>query len=652
MPKANAKRMKVNKENLVSLLKERLKEDEISDPNSNPNNKEDYLIDKEALISLFKKDGEYVDNVIRSAASSWSRWVPLETFINFIRYDAITTNQGKYTQGNYHMYMDYIHAMYDIKIGHIDESKEDKLGLPDYTSIKKCNLELYTQINPARMEFMFAWWIMNISRKYVSKYKYNIDISFQERICGKVYDIVIDPFDIVIEYQEARSNHTDSDNDVDKKAIVRAEAKVIEYFQEASYNKDSYEYLEYFWEEKLKRRINQFLIKDHKNNDFISNYLFEKFLDVIKHQKEQLQKNVSTSNNSENIKARIKQMNSLLSGDNEIIKKIFQWKNKERKAEREVKEELYIISSDDIAVLLKTDTSKSKKLIINKMKELVIDKKIKDKYYTNWNGLITFMIMVDTEELKVDNIVKRTVTDYLLITQQSYDKYVTDELNNYYQDMLRNILDDCKRREECIVEKIKAKHDRDITFLSEKNAEQYSQMKDLRKTVRMLQSREFKVLTELHTLSNNKTPTVKKPMDRLLKVMKEMSDISDKIDHYKEQREYELNDEFIINKPIINSIPDIIFTGSVRDKISIPRLKSFFTRYNIPTYVIKNIIEELCPYAKSPTAVFKIKLTEFDEDESDEEYVPNEEETKSEESEDDQSEDDKESDESDDELDI
>jgi hypothetical protein len=118
-------------------------------------------------------------------------------------------------------------------------------------------------------------------------------------------------------------------------------------------------------------------------------------------------------------------------------------------------------------------------------------------------------------------------------------------------------------------------------------------------------------------------------MDKLSKVMKEMSDISARINHYKEQRVYDLNDEFIINKPIINSIPDIIFTGSVRDVVGLPRLKSFFARYNIPTYVIKNIIEELCPYAKNPSIICKIKLTEFDEDEEDEEYVPNEEDEES-----------------------
>jgi hypothetical protein len=114
-------------------------------------------------------------------------------------------------------------------------------------------------------------------------------------------------------------------------------------------------------------------------------------------------------------------------------------------------------------------------------------------------------------------------------------------------------------------------------------------------------------------------------MDKLSKVMKEMSDISARINHYKEQRVYDLNDEFIINKPIINNIPDIIFTGSVRDVVGLPRLKSFFARYNIPTYVIKNIIEELCPYAKNPSIICKIKLTEFDEDEEDEDYTPTEE---------------------------
>ena len=622
--KSQSQHVKVNKEALLKLLEIRLGKDAISEPDNEPNNKGNYMIKKNALVSLFKKDNEYIDSFIKQEANKWQTWVSIDTFINFIKNEATATNLGKYTQGFYHVYMDYIHAMFDIKSTHIDEVKQDELGLPDYSRIKKNNFELYKLIYPARMEFMFAWWIMNITRKYVSKYKYNVNISFQERIGGKVYDIVIEPFDIVIEYQEAKSNHTDSVNDIDKKAIIRAEAKIIEYFQEALYNKDTYEYLEYFWTEKLQRRINQFLIKDHDNNNFINDYMFSKFIDIIQKQKVVLQKKVLKSDNTDNINIRIQEMESLLIGDNEIIKKVFEWKDKERKAEQNTNEDIYIISSDDIALLLKSSTSKEKKIIITKMNELVIAHKKREKYYTDWSGLITFLIMVEPAELEIDPVIKRTVTDYLLITQKNYDKYVTDELNQYYQDILRNIMDDFKRREDCTVEKMRSKYERDITMLSERNAEQYIQLKDCKKVLRMVQNREFKMLPELTKIINStkdiKISNVKRSTDKITKFSKEIMDMSERIEHYKEVSSYDLNDEMIIDKPIINNIPDIIYTGVVKDKVSIGKLKSFFDRYKIPMYVIKTITDELCPCAKNPSAIYRIKIMEFDEDDEDKDY--------------------------------
>jgi len=132
------------------------------------------------------------------------------------------------------------------------------------------------------------------------------------------------------------------------------------------------------------------------------------------------------------------------------------------------------------------------------------------------------------------------------------------------------------------------------------------------------------MLPELTKIINStkdiKISNVKRSTDKITKFSKEIMDMSERIEHYKEVSSYDLNDEMIIDKPIINNIPDIIYTGVVKDKVSIGKLKSFFDRYKIPMYVIKTITDELCPCAKNPSAIYRIKIMEFDEDDEDKDY--------------------------------
>ena len=615
--------VQINKEALLVLLRERLEPDAIKEPSNEPDNKGDYLIKKNKFAKLFQKDGKFIDSVIEQQYSSWSTYIPLKIVIDFFRFNATNMNKGKYTQGFYHMYMDYIHTMYNIKCNHINDKVKDGLGLPNYNHIKAINTVLYNTIYPARLEFMFAWWMMNNVRNYITKYKYEVDIGFQERIGGKIYDIVIDPLNIVIEYQEARSNHTDVDSDKDKKAIVRAEAKIIEYFQESRYNEEGNQYLEYFWHNNLKRRINQFLIKDKKNNSFINDYLFDMFKSTLKIQKNALKKTLKTEtdDNIDYIRDRINQIDALLNGNNEQVKKIFSWKDKERLDKSHDK---YIISSDDIAQLLHVTTKISKNEIIKNMKELVIAHVKNNKYYTNWNGLITLLIMIDTcTNIEIRRETKRVVTDYLLNTQALYDNHIIDELNAYHMDLLSNIMEDVQRREDCVVQKLEAKYGRDIENLSDKNGEQSIIIRDLKKTVRIITSRNKKLVSELNTLSDvlNDKRKSKPCVNALLKTANEIEGIMDKFEE-NEAKSFVLRNLLVINEPIINTIPDIIYTGVNKSKIPINVLKSYLERHKIPSpsTIIKNIISVICPHANNLKFISKIKLIEFSDDD-DSDYV-------------------------------
>lgn len=69
---------------------------------------------------------------------------------------------------------------------------------------------------------------------------------------------------------------------------------------------------------------------------------------------------------------------------------------------------------------------------------------------------------------------------------------------------------------------------------------------------------------------------------------------------------------------IISNVPDLIYTGNIKNQVSIEKLKSFFIRYNIPLVVIKKLIKKLCPCAKNPSVICKIQLNEFEFDDQEE----------------------------------
>lgn len=593
------KLVSINKAAVLDLLRQRLGDDAIIDPINNPDNQQTYEIKKDELLSLFKKEGNFIDGVIESNSKKWKTTVSLDDFIKFIRYEATTLNQGKFTQGVYHIYMDYIHSMFDIKCDSFNDNENDEFGLPDYSRIMRKDSDLYQVIYPVRMEFMFAWWIMNMTRKFVSKYNYKTNISFQYRLHGKVYDICIEPFDIVIEYQESRSNHTDSTNDVDKKAIVRAEGKIIEYFQEAKYNENAYEYLEEFWNNILKRRLIQCLLRDKKNNDFINDYLIEEFKTILSKEVTILEN--YQGNNIDNVMSRIKSVNNLISSNETIISLVFKWKHKEREIERTKTGETYIISSDDIANLIHVTTSIGKKQIIEALDRAVVSRYIKNKCYTNWAGLVVFLCSVDSDMIKIDPDIRRSAIDYLIIAEMTYNKIV-DELNAYYNDLLFNIMDEVERREQYIVEKYKLQYDKEIKQLSSKVKEKDILIKDLKKTIRMMGTRAMKIKSTSDT-------------SKIKGISIDICSVMDKLSLYKENTDdFKIAKYVKIDKPIISNVPDLIYTGNIKNQVSIEKLKSFFIRYSIPLKVIKKLIKKLCPCAKNPSVICKIQLNEFEFD--------------------------------------
>jgi hypothetical protein len=184
-------------------------------------------------------------------------------------------------------------------------------------------------------------------------------------------------------------------------------------------------------------------------------------------------------------------------------------------------------------------------------------------------------------------------------------------------------MEDVQRREDCVVQKLEAKYGRDIENLSDKNGEQSIIIRDLKKTVRIITSRNKKLVSELNTLSDvlNDKRKSKPCVNALLKTANEIEGIMDKFEE-NEAKSFILRNLLVINEPIINTIPDIIYTGVNKSKIPINVLKSYLERHKIPSpsTIIKNIISVICPHANNLKFISKIKLIEFSDDD-DSDYV-------------------------------
>lgn len=608
--------MKPNKEALISFLATKIDVKYILAPKDNENNKSDYLINKNALLKLFvKNNGKYIDTIIEKEANSWNdaggvagsrshRYtdlsaseIKLDEFINYLLFHAVKMNEAKYTQGMYHVYMEYINIIYNIKSYSFNDLDDDQNGLPDYSIIKKKDNELYTLIYPKRYEFLFAYWIKYIINRNYNKYL-DISIEFQIRIDGKIFDIIIPEINMVIEFQESNANHTDKNTDKDKRAIIRGLGYMIVYFQQSEYNKNPQRYLKIFWNE-INRKIIQYLIKNRKTNDFVEKLIFRMFNNKYKKEREEI---MILKNN----KQRLDELNTLLSGSNEQIKKIFDWKDKTKN------ENQYCISIIDISKILGIDDND---IILEEIKPLMICKIINNNYYTNWSGLIIFLNLTTLDS--IDNTIKRITLDYLTSIQEIYE-YLMDELDDYHTSIYNNIITNITLRENYIKNENKQIYQKKIDNLTNKNDELIALNKEYKKYQKKISKIYFTICsTCIDMFQKIDKKRIKNSIEKNISII---NNIFEKIELVSKGEIYKLPNILKINEPIYDNISELVYTGNVDDEISINKLESFFKRKEIPVQVLYKAIAKFQPYSKNLETVSKVKLIE-DIDESDDESI-------------------------------
>jgi hypothetical protein len=633
-----------NKEALVALLRHRLGHDAVADPTESENSVTDYTVRRTNLVKLFKnQDGKYLDSIVEEVAEEWPAEVPLSDFIKFLSTDAIKANDSKFTQGYYHVYMDYIHAMYDVKCFSFNDIDDDQMGLPNYGYIKKEDPRLYAAIYPKRKEFLFAWWVKHLVTKKYGKYM-QLTVSFQTRLDGKVFDICIEELDIVIEYQEDKGNHRNMDSDKDKKALIRARGMLIEYFQECLFKRTPDQYLYDFWKNQLERRIIQGLIKHRKTNNFFHEFVFDKFNHMMVDMRDELVARLATGED-EHLQNRIYELDDMLKESNEQIKKVFVWRDKVYEARRSKEPHAdKIISSEDIADLLKIKDKCGKEAVKEEMARLVVEHEINGELYTNWNGLLIMIMMMTTDIISIDPMLKRTVLDYLLCAQDIHE-FILDELDMYHNNIINNMVDNSQRREDYIRKMVENKFDDTIKSLNNKVTKQAIIIDDQTKYINHVNKvfvdccqhiddhvascQEIKedAMDVYNNMSakwkeNNprKFKTMTTALDKLQKAVTKSCTAFDRIktsaetasmEVLRSKKTFSITETLTINEPIIDNIDQIIYTGNFKDSVEVVRIRSFMERRKLPVSLVKDLIAVLSPFENNPAVLYKVKLCEY-----------------------------------------
>ncbi len=251
---------KAGKEAFISELKKCLGDNQVIHPSSNGDTSSyDYKIYLDSFKNYFKCDESSISKY------SWSdtRLVLSNEIINYIT----KSNDSNKTMGLYHIYMDLVHTLFQIKEN--KSESEEIYYLPIYSDYDE---EIQKVVRPKRDEFKYLWWIRkNIkSHSILSKYENDLRITYQEAIIptdNKHYDMLFSKVDIVIELQENKENHKNNPNDIVKEAMVRMRGKRIIYFHMKAYKEKRSRYLKDFLEKHLVPILIQGLVYNYRNNE-------------------------------------------------------------------------------------------------------------------------------------------------------------------------------------------------------------------------------------------------------------------------------------------------------------------------------------------------------------------------------------------------
>lgn len=222
---------------LVILLKERFGNNVVSNPSLNPNKTNEYKVNVKILC----------DNINDTKIKNWAaiHWIDknaikIQMFIEFIE-----NINNKSTRGTYHIYMDFIHAYYNVPI---EES------IPQYNQLDS---NIKDKIKPQRSEYLIAWWIIDKIRideffnklSQTIKDKYLVP-TYQEPIRStdsRFYDVLFKKLNLIIEIQEDSKSHDECMNDLTKESLCALRGYRIKYFKLQESSKRNLKYLEEFW---------------------------------------------------------------------------------------------------------------------------------------------------------------------------------------------------------------------------------------------------------------------------------------------------------------------------------------------------------------------------------------------------------------------
>jgi len=619
---------KINVDKLILYLTKKygsdiiIKSENVSDKNTTIYINKDKMFDI-TYKTFFEIKSSYNEN-----------YITLDQLISFL----VNNNNGgantSATCGKYHEFMQMVFELCNVTI------KDD---MPNYENIDP---QLKQIIIPSRDEYIICWWIINkisndlFIKNFLFINKKNISWAiFQYNYDGKFYDVSFDYLGIIIEIQEDKIAHQNNPNDKLKETIIKFNGKRIKYFKLQEYRKKTFDYLDDFWNNTLKKSIIEALL--YKEYDARKLFCSNRFIEICNDEMQLINNEVRKLYDQINLvdqdkkirKSKILRFNNLKEKstrlkayinrvDTSLINKLFEWKNESEKMNNQ-----YIINVEDICVFFNYDSTS-----INKLINIIYTNGIlfiinNDEYYISWKSLVELLKLKDIFD---DQLIIKQLDHYLLNIERIYEEIIIN-IKIHTTEIINNNADYNESYIKYIKHKIEDPLIKQINKLSSENLNfQYeikmvcSQIKKLTKlsikqntlcetlTIDIKQQQESKQTQKQTQKQKQESKQTQKQTQKQIQQVKDLRDIRESLFLLKKYHNNNVGNiitvQKIAGKSIIKEIPEfpIIYTGKIEHKMLNNNFIGICRAYLISISNQKKIYQELYNDSNIDTSIINI----------------------------------------------
>jgi hypothetical protein len=528
-------------------------------------------------------------------------YITLDQLIDFLLNKGNGGANTNATCGKYHEFMSMVFELCNVSVEN---------GLPNYQNVNQIIRE---KIIPLREEYLICWWILyKISNDPLIKEFLFVDgkfyawPKFQENYNGRYYDVSFDELGIVIEIQEDKSAHKNSLNDKLKESIVKIEAKRIKYFKMQEYNASTYDYLDDFWKNTLKKSLVEALL--YKSYDARKKFCSYRFIEICTEEKNMIDSELfelyqvltkieSDSNSKQNnsnhdaniknkryeiLKKKSNKLDIFINGaEPSLIDMLFAWRDKSEKNNNQ-----YVVDMNGVSIFLGKQSNEIRKLVDFMYENGILFKTqcINDdcETFITWQSLVELLKM---DEIKImeKSIVMR-LDLYLINIEKIYEEIII-KIKSHTTEIINNCLINNAEYYEYIKQKIEEpliKQIKKLTDESETNQFEIKHTCKIAKKLIKIAKKQNDICLQISSLKKNK------------KYNDEIQSLTDELTNYYNNNVGKvITIQKIIGKSIIKEMPyfPIVYTGRTENKISYYNFAGICKAYSIPPANQKKICQ-------------------------------------------------------------